>query len=120
MITSRMSGTTTMWRCSPDRASVLGNSADAWLLRPACAGDPGCLNRTFFHADTGEYANGTQAANAMALFLNLAPPDQRGAVAKNLTNDITLLPQHPYHDGFHRRQVSDAGAHGHWTLRSGL
>ena len=41
------------------------------------------------NTQTGEYANGTQAANALALFLNLAPPDRRGAVANNLTNDIT-------------------------------
>jgi alpha-L-rhamnosidase len=47
------------------------------------------FNRTFFDPKTGEYANGTQAANAMALFLNLVPKEQRGKVAGRLTDNIT-------------------------------
>ena len=46
------------------------------------------LNRKYFNADTGQYANGTQTANAAALFFDLAPPDQGRRVANNLINDI--------------------------------
>jgi len=68
---------------------VLGNSADAASYDQLAQGIRDAFNRTFFNAQTGQYANGTQAANAMALFLNLEPPDRRGAVAEHLTNDIT-------------------------------
>ena len=68
---------------------ILGNSADAASYDQLAQEIQDAFNRTFFNAQTGEYANGTQAANAMALFLNLVPTDRRGAVADNLTNDIT-------------------------------
>jgi len=67
---------------------TLGNSADAAAYGQFAQGIRDALNRTFFHADTGEYANGTQAANAMAVFLDLVPKDRRDAVSENLTNDI--------------------------------
>jgi alpha-L-rhamnosidase len=69
-------------------AQVLGNSADAASYGQLAGQIKDALNRTFFNADTGNYANGTQTANAMALFLNLVPADQRSAVGRNLTNDI--------------------------------
>lgn len=69
-------------------AAVLGNSADAASYGQLATQIKDALNRTFFDANTGNYANGTQAANAMALFLDLVPKDHRSAVASNLTNDI--------------------------------
>ncbi len=67
---------------------VLGNSTEAASYSQLAQGIREALNRTFFHADTNQYANGTQTANAMALYLDLVPEDRRGAVAMNLTNDI--------------------------------
>ncbi|MGA2985475.1 MAG: family 78 glycoside hydrolase catalytic domain [Terriglobia bacterium] len=67
---------------------VLGNSPDAVSYGQLAQGIREALNRSFFHPDTGEYANGTQAANAMALGLDLVPQDRRNAVADHLTNDI--------------------------------
>jgi alpha-L-rhamnosidase len=69
-------------------AQVLGDSTDAASYGQLAAEIKDALNRTFFDANTGNYANGTQTANAMALFLDLVPKEQRGAVGRNLTNDI--------------------------------
>lgn len=70
-------------------AQVLENSADAASYRQLAEQIKEALNRTFFDSKTGNYANGTQAANAMALFLDLVPKDRLEAVSNNLTNDIT-------------------------------
>jgi alpha-L-rhamnosidase len=69
-------------------AQVLGNSSDAASYGQLAAQIKDALNRTFFDGNTGNYANGTQTANAMPLFLDLVPKDQRESVAENLTNDI--------------------------------
>jgi alpha-L-rhamnosidase len=67
---------------------VLGNQTDRDSYGRLAQGIREALNRTFFHADSDQYANGTQTANAMALFLDLVPADRRSAVAMNLTNNI--------------------------------
>jgi alpha-L-rhamnosidase len=67
---------------------TLGNSTSAESYARLATDIRDAFNRTYFHADTGQYANGTQAANAMALFLDMVPKDQRDAVTDNLTNDV--------------------------------
>ena len=67
---------------------VLGHTADADMYAKLAGNIRAALNRTYFHPDTAQYANGTQAANAMALFLNLPPKDRRDDVAENLSNDV--------------------------------
>jgi alpha-L-rhamnosidase len=69
-------------------AAVLGNSADAATYTQLARQIKDAFNHEFFDAKTGNYANGTQTANALSLFLDLAPKDARGRVAGNLTNDI--------------------------------
>jgi alpha-L-rhamnosidase len=69
-------------------AKVLGKSAEAERYGQLAARIKDSLNHKFFDANTGNYANGTQTANAMALNLDLAPADHRGQVAWNLTTDI--------------------------------
>lgn len=69
-------------------ARILGNSADAATYSQLAGQIKQAFNQTFFNAKTKEYANGTQTANAMALFLKLVPHDQRSGVTTNLTNDI--------------------------------
>jgi alpha-L-rhamnosidase len=69
-------------------ARILGKSADAEAYAQLAAEIEAAFNRKFLDTSTGNYANGTQTANAMALYLGLAPKDHRGAVAGNLTNDI--------------------------------
>jgi alpha-L-rhamnosidase len=72
-------------------AQILGKASDALSYGQLAAQIKEALNRSFFDANTGNYANGTQTANAMALYLDLAK-DYR-PVASNLTNDIVY-----YHD----------------------
>ena len=67
---------------------TLGHEADAHMYGNLAQKIADAFNRTFFHPDTAQYANGTQAANAMALFLNLPPKDRRDEVAENLSNDV--------------------------------
>lgn len=69
--------------------SVLGNSAEAKSYSNLAGQIRDAFNRTFFHADTGEYANGTQTANAMALYMGMPSAQDRSRVLTNLTNDIT-------------------------------
>ena len=69
-------------------AAVLGNSADATSYAQLAAQIKDAFNQEFYDAKTGNYANGTQTANALPLFLDMPPKDQRGGVAGNLVNDI--------------------------------
>ena len=67
---------------------MLGNSADAASYSQLATQIKDAFNHEFLDAKTGNYANGTQTANALPLFLDMVPKDQRGAVAGNLNNDI--------------------------------
>jgi alpha-L-rhamnosidase len=69
-------------------AAALGNSADAASYATLAAHIKDAFNQEFFNAKTGNYADGTQTANALALFLDMAPEDRRRLVARNLTDDI--------------------------------
>ena len=69
-------------------AQILGKSADAQTYSQLLEQIKEALNRKFLNAETGNYANGTQTANTLALYLDLVPKERRGAVASNLTNDI--------------------------------
>jgi hypothetical protein len=46
------------------------------------------FNEKYFNEQTKQYATGSQAANAMALYMNLAEPQYRAAVIDNLIKDI--------------------------------
>ena len=69
-------------------AGVLGNSADAATYAQLAGTIKDAFNREFFDPKTGRYANGTQTANALPLFLDMVPKDHRGAVAGNLRDNI--------------------------------
>ncbi len=69
-------------------ATVLGNSADAVSYAQLATQVKDAFNHEFFNAQTGNYAGGTQTANALPLFLDMVPKDHRGAVAGNLTDNI--------------------------------
>lgn len=76
-------------------ADVLGQSADARRYTVLAQAIKQAFNRRFFNPDTHQYATGSQAANALAIYLDLAPPDQVPAVLRNLTDDIAY--KHNYH-----------------------
>lgn len=69
-------------------AGVLGKTADEQSYSQLAASIKDALNQKFYNPATGEYANGTQTADAMAIELGLVPAGQRGHVAGNLTDDI--------------------------------
>jgi len=72
-----------------DIARILGKGADSQAYGQLADQIRAAFNQAFFDAKTGTYANGTQTADALALFLGLVPSDRRGGVAEHLTNDIT-------------------------------
>jgi alpha-L-rhamnosidase len=67
-------------------AKVLGNTADAQAYTQLATQIKDAMNQKFL--SSGNYANGTQTANAMALALGLPPRPSRGKVIGNLVNDI--------------------------------
>ncbi|MBZ5671128.1 MAG: glycoside hydrolase family 78 protein [Acidobacteriia bacterium] len=69
-------------------AAVLGNSADSASYAALATQVKDAFNHEFFDAKTGNYAGGTQTANALPLFLDMVPKDRRGSVTWNLTDNI--------------------------------
>jgi len=69
-------------------AGLLGQSADAQTYAQLAAQIKDAFHREFYDAKRGVYANGTQTANTLALFLDLVPDNQRGGVMGSLTDDI--------------------------------
>jgi len=46
------------------------------------------FNEAFFNKDTKQYATGSQAANAMSVYMGLVEPEYREAVSGNIIKDI--------------------------------
>ncbi len=69
-------------------AAILAKSADAQTYSQLAEQIKDAFNRKFFDAESGIYANGTQTAHTLPLFLDLVPEKQRGQVLGHLTNDI--------------------------------
>jgi len=76
-------------------AQILGKSGDAQAYSQLAAQVKDAFNREFYDPKRGVYANGTQTANALALFLDLVTKDNRQAVGGSLFNDIAY--QHDSH-----------------------
>lgn len=70
-------------------AKALERTVDATAYAQLADKIKAAINAKYYDSGSGEYANGTQTANAMALALGLAEGRARGRVAGNLTNDIT-------------------------------
>ncbi|WP_240755324.1 family 78 glycoside hydrolase catalytic domain [Pedobacter sp. SYP-B3415] len=69
-------------------AAVLGNRADASAYAALAQNVRIAFNKKFFDAATGQYATGSQTANAMALYMDMAEPANRAKVLENLIADI--------------------------------
>ena len=78
-------------------AGILGKTADHEAYSRLASQIKDAFNRNFLNKDTATYANGTQTANAMALYLDMVPDEEladrggrsvKGAVQFNLTQDI--------------------------------
>jgi len=70
-----------------EAARVIGKTADASLYDKLAAENRTAFNREFYDPKTGDYADGTQTANTLALFLDL-PTEKQGGTWGRLFDNI--------------------------------
>jgi len=71
-----------------DMAKVLGKEADAKVYEDLAAAIKTAFHPEYFDPEIRGYANGTQTANALPLFLDLVPERMRGGVWGSLFDNI--------------------------------
>ncbi|WP_187262085.1 alpha-L-rhamnosidase [Pontibacter beigongshangensis] len=69
-------------------ANLLGKPQDAKAYEQLGAQVRKAFNDAFFNAETKQYATGSQAANAMAVYMQLVEPQHKEAVVENIIKDI--------------------------------
>ena len=69
-------------------AELLGMSDDESYFSELASHIKAAFNRQFYNSDTQQYDTGSQTANAMALYMHLAEPENRQAVFNNILKDI--------------------------------
>ena len=75
-------------RVLSDAARILKKDAEAKAYAALGDGIRKAFNTEFFDPKTGNYANGSQTANALPLFADLATPVERGGAWGNLFDNI--------------------------------
>jgi alpha-L-rhamnosidase len=71
-------------------AEVIGNKPDQQYFSGLAAEIGSAYNNQYFDAETGNYNDGSQMANAFPLFLGIVPGDFEEKVLGNLVNDIEI------------------------------
>lgn len=69
-------------------AGVLGRREDAHKYQVLADAVKGAYNTTFFNDSTKQYGSGSQAANAMSVYMELVDPYDKAAVVENIIEDI--------------------------------
>ncbi len=69
-------------------ARLLGKKDDAAAYEAEAVLVRKAFNDTFFNRETAQYGTGSQAANAVAVYMNLVEPEHREAVIANIIGDI--------------------------------
>ena len=69
-------------------AALLGNTADAERYSQLAGDIRQAFNQEFFHADSGQYATGSQTANAIPLVMGLVEAAHRQSVLDAIVKDI--------------------------------
>jgi len=69
-------------------AALLNNKKDKEKFAQLAAQIKKSFNKEFFHSQTNQYAQGSQTANAMAVYMNLVDEKNRQAVIDNLVKGI--------------------------------
>ncbi len=69
-------------------AALIGNDADAKLYTTRADEVKKAFNKKYFDEATCDYGTGSQASNALPLFLGMVPDGKRDAVLANLVGDI--------------------------------
>lgn len=75
-------------------ADIVGDGEDASLFARHAEKCAQSINKTYFHADTGNYSRGAQAENAIALSLGIVPEAYRAVVAENVYRSVK---EHNHH-----------------------
>ncbi|HOW84565.1 MAG TPA: family 78 glycoside hydrolase catalytic domain [Candidatus Aminicenantes bacterium] len=75
-------------RILADAARVLGKTADAALYDKLAAEIRAAFNREYYNPKTGDYAEGTQTANALPLFLDIPTEKQWGTWGRLFDNIV--------------------------------
>lgn len=70
-----------------DAARIIGKPADAALYDKLAAGIRAAFNKEYYNPKTGDYADGTQTANTLPLFLGI-PTEREGGAWGRLFDDI--------------------------------
>lgn len=70
-------------------ATLTGKKADALKYEQLAKEVRKAFNDQFFNSQTKQYATGSQAANAMAVYMGLVAENDKTAVIENLVKDIT-------------------------------
>jgi alpha-L-rhamnosidase len=71
-----------------DIATILGNAGDASAYGKLAEEIKSAFHKEYFDPKTGGYATNSQTANALALFLELAPQEARGSAWGNLFDSL--------------------------------
>jgi alpha-L-rhamnosidase len=69
-------------------ADLLGKKVDSKTYRDLAAKVKMAFNKKFFNSTTNQYGTGSQAANAMAVYMELVDPANKAAVVANIVKDI--------------------------------
>jgi alpha-L-rhamnosidase len=69
-------------------AQLLGRQEEAKAYQVLATRVHRAFNDSFYHAKTKQYATGSQTANAMALYMRLAPAKDRPAILENIIRDV--------------------------------
>jgi alpha-L-rhamnosidase len=69
-------------------ALILGKTDQAEEYLKLAASARQAFHREFFDPQSGSYGNGSQTSNLLPLYLGIAPDNLRGAIQRDLINDI--------------------------------
>lgn len=69
-------------------AALLGKTADAQKYLSQSEAVKQAYNRAFFNDSTKQYATGSQTANAMSVYMQLADPRYKADIVENIVADI--------------------------------
>ncbi len=69
-------------------AELLDKHGDAVKYRDLAADTKASFNNHYFNKNTKQYATGSQAANAVAVYMGLVDPQDKDAVVENIVKDI--------------------------------
>jgi alpha-L-rhamnosidase len=77
-----------------DTAGLLGKAEEAKQFATSAAEIRAAYNREFFHAETGDYASGSQTCQLVSLLFGLVPEEKRGLVLQRFAERVAKDDHH--------------------------